>query len=159
MFERKRYEEAKSIGFYVVSAVFAILMVIGIILTFVLKIDYEIEKDVITSIIAAAAAMLAVAVAVFTLYFGFNFHEEVKNILLEYGFYFQLPKDMIRTATIFGLCILISIISFFLKGVLNFLFALLSILTLIWGIAVLIFVICRFWKVIKLHLSKNTLPK
>ena len=159
MFERKRFEEAKSVGFYIVSAIFVLLMIIGAILTLTLKIDFKIATDVITSIIAAAAAMLAVAVAVFTLYFGFNFHEEVKSILLEFGFYFQLPKDMIRASAIFGVCILNSIISFFLKRVLNFLFSLFSILTLLWGIVVLIFVMCRFWKVIKLHLLKNTSRK
>jgi len=155
MLKRKRFEEAKSLGFYIISLVFLFLIIIGTVLTLIFKIDFKISTNVLTAIISAAGTMLAVAVAVFTLYFGFNFHEEVKNILLEFGFYFQLPKDMLRSAAIFGICIVVSIISFFLKKVANFLFGIYSILTLLWGITLLVFVIFRFLKVIKLHLSKN----
>lgn len=159
MFKRKRFEEAKSLGFYIISFVYLVAIIVGTILSIVYKTNYCVSESVVTAVIGAAGAMLAVAVAVFTLYFSFNFHEEVKNILIEDGFYFQLPRDMMRSSIIFGLCIVVSIMSFFFKKTVNFIFCLYSIITLLWGITLLIFVICRFLKVIKFHLSKNTLQK
>jgi len=64
MLKRKRFEEAKSLGFYIISLVFLFLIIIGTVLTLIFKIDFKISTNVLTAIISAAGTMLAVAVAV-----------------------------------------------------------------------------------------------
>lgn len=159
MLKRKRFEEAKSLGFYLISAIFFVLVLVSIMILSFTKPQITISENLITSIIAAAGAMLAVSIAVFTLYFNFSFSEHVKSILLQYGFYFQLPRDMLRSASIFGICIFVSIVSFFVQGKMNFIIDCCSILCLLYGISVLIYATIRFLKIIKLHLSETRLPK
>lgn len=85
MFERKRYEEAKSVGFYIITFFYAVFIGLSIILILTLKPDWKMNENLITSIIAASGAMLAVSIAVFTLYFSFNMDDNVKEIKRKYS--------------------------------------------------------------------------
>ena len=159
MFKRRRFDEAKSWGYYVIRIIFILLIVLSTIFIICFKINYKVAVDLVAAVMSVSGVMLGFAVALFILYFGLNFKEEIKKILYEFGFFFKFPRDMLRTTIFFGVSILLLIISFFLKNIACFLFCIYGILTLLWGIVVLIYVICRFLKVIKKNLAKNTLPK
>ncbi len=156
---RKRYQEAKSLGFYVI--LFTALVVFLSMFIWIITTNREItlEKEIFSAIIGAAGGLIGFVATIFALYFTFNINAQVKEILLQDGFYMQVPRDMIRTACIFGLSIVSSIICYMVVGVTFSIFSIFAILSFITGLILTVYFLSRFFKIMKRNHLNREEPK
>ncbi|MCL2848273.1 MAG: hypothetical protein FWE13_05995 [Firmicutes bacterium] len=153
--KRKRGEEAISIGFYITIGIMSLLTVIAIILYFLLGYTIQLDSSILGAIIGVAGALIGFLITLFALYFSFGMKEELKSILIEYGFYKQIPKDILRTVFIYAFSLLLAIVSYFFNNSENLsiikVYDTLTILTIsffICAIFMTIFIVVRFFKII-----------
>lgn len=146
---REKGTEAKSVGFYIILIIDILLS-----LTMALLIGFEVLvvgsiEALNAALLGAEGALIGFMITIFALYFTYDMPEKLKAGLIAHGFYWQLPRDMIRCVVIFAIGITLSIISYFTASLAQSIIVGISILQLLSGLALSIYVTIRFFMIVK----------
>ena len=146
---RKKWSEAVSIGFYIILAVDFVLSVVLSVLVGINLLPIMDARDLTGALIGVDGAILGFMITIFALYFTHNMSEGMKELLKKYGFYWQIPKDMIRSVILLTVSILCAIVSYFIQSIAQNIIIMLSIVQFFSGLALALYVTLRFFTILK----------
>ena len=146
---RKKGTEAKSVGFYVIASIDGVLSIaLGLLLGFNV-LCLSAWESLNGALISIEGALIGFMITIFALYFTYSMSDTLKERLIAHGFYWQLPRDMLKNIVIFAIGIVSSIVVYFVPSLVKSILIGVSIVQLLSGLALSIFVTIRFFMIVK----------